>query len=189
MPKRTNKFQKLIVLIQNSLTNTGKLTESMMLTDSTTGEEREVDIVVEGNFNGIDVILGIECTSRKNPLDIIYMDSMIEKHRFLPTNKLIIVSTKGFTKRAEKKASLNSIETITLEDAKTKEWEYYLNNLTNLHLGQFSYKIISGDITFVDHVQLNNSANIWESTIFILEGRDDPIKFSDFITIQLEQKI
>lgn len=64
MPKRTNEFQKLILLVRKHSAEGSKVTESKFLADSK-GNQREVDICIESNIDGIPVTISIECTNEK----------------------------------------------------------------------------------------------------------------------------
>ena len=62
MPKRTNPFQHLVALIEASIhVDFATVTESAELIDKTTGQLREVDIVI--NLSGLShpLIIGVEC--------------------------------------------------------------------------------------------------------------------------------
>ena len=50
MPQRSNSFQKLVKILNERLDDSWLVTESKMFEDSITGEDREVDIVIESNF-------------------------------------------------------------------------------------------------------------------------------------------
>lgn len=71
-----------------------------MLRNLRTGCEREVDIVVEGMLDGEPMIISIEVTDRSRPADVGWVESMLEKHRYLPTNRLLLVSRSGFSPQA-----------------------------------------------------------------------------------------
>ena len=48
MPKRSNAFQELVALLERQLAPSGAIVyESKMLKDTRTGEDREVDIVID----------------------------------------------------------------------------------------------------------------------------------------------
>jgi len=61
MPQRSNKFQRLVLLLQQQLADTGAVvTESKMMLDRKTGELAEVDVAVEFTVNGIPMSIGFE---------------------------------------------------------------------------------------------------------------------------------
>lgn len=76
------------------------VTESKMLLDSHLGIETEVDVVIEGIFDGDPVVTSIEVVEHKRPIDITWIRQMVRKHQFLPTNHLLLISKSGFTKTA-----------------------------------------------------------------------------------------
>jgi hypothetical protein len=147
MPKRTNEFQQLVFLLQAQLGSGAKVTESKLLTDKTTGHEREVDIVVEDERHGTKVILGIECRGTKAKVHLPDVDQLIETHRNL-THKLIIVSKAGFTKRALKKAEMSLVETIQLADATDVDWRAYFENFRKLFLATLDCKLVSWSVDY-----------------------------------------
>lgn len=104
MPKRTNALQKAIKLIEENKGNFLTLRESAILLDRDAGIEREVDILLEGEINTHSITVAIEVTDRKRPVGTPWVEGMIGKHKSLPTDKLILVSSSGFTKPAQKKA-------------------------------------------------------------------------------------
>ena len=104
MPKRTNALQKAIKLVEEYKGNFLNLQESAMLQDRDTGIDREVDIFLDGEINGHSIKVAIEVKDRKRPADTPWVEEMISKHNSLPTDKLILVSSSGFSKSARKKA-------------------------------------------------------------------------------------
>jgi hypothetical protein len=46
MPKRTNTFQQLVVILHEQIAGQATVVESEMLQNRVTGEEREVDVVI-----------------------------------------------------------------------------------------------------------------------------------------------
>ena len=104
MPKRTNALQKAIKLVEEHKGNFLNLRESAMLRDRYAGIDREVDILLEGEINTHSITVAIEVRDRKRPAGTPWVEEMISKHNSLPTDKLILVSSSGFTKPAQEKA-------------------------------------------------------------------------------------
>jgi hypothetical protein len=75
------------------------VTESKFLHDPTLGP-REVDIVVEATVDGDQIIISLEVNERGRRASVEWVEQQIEKHRRLPTNKLILVSRAGFSRKA-----------------------------------------------------------------------------------------
>lgn len=76
------------------------ISESKFLFDTQLKLNREVDVVIEGDFDGEPVVTSIEVVERSRPAGLPWVQEMIAKHRYLPTNRLVLVSKSGFTKTA-----------------------------------------------------------------------------------------
>jgi hypothetical protein len=101
VPKRTTAFQAIVNFVREHTAAPGvTVTESKELLDARTGAMREVDVVVEGDFDGEHVVTSIEVTEPSRPADWEWVDKQIKKHSTLPTNLLILVSKSGFTPNA-----------------------------------------------------------------------------------------
>ena len=104
MPRRTNALQKAVKLVEEQKGDFLTLRESAMLRDRYADIDREVDILLEGEINTHSVTVAIEVRDGTRRADISWVDGMISKHNSLPTDKLILVSSSGFTKAAQEKA-------------------------------------------------------------------------------------
>lgn len=123
MPKRSNQFQRLILLINNCLAGNAQVQESAMLQDKISGDFREVDILISTKSSSYDVLIAFEVVARSRKADTPWVESMYSKHSSLATDKLILVSEKGFTSTALKKAKFYGIETVTIENALMTDWK------------------------------------------------------------------
>jgi hypothetical protein len=104
VPQRTNLHQAVIFYVkQHYAPPDAVVTESKMLLDADTGEEREVDVVIEGRLGDDEVVISIEIRSHKRPQGPGWVEEMINKHARMPTNKLVLVSWSGFTRTALRK--------------------------------------------------------------------------------------
>lgn len=126
MPKRSNKFQKLIAAIHGCIANDVSVEESALLMDRETGEEREVDIVLKLQLGDYPVVLSVEVSDRSRRAGSGWVEEMAGKHQALQTNKLVLVSRSGFTKPAMKKAKSREIEALTIEEACATHWNLAL---------------------------------------------------------------
>jgi len=130
MPKRTNAFQKLIALVNKQLAGHANVMESALLTDTVTGEQREVDVLIETSIAGYDVKLGIECIDHKRKAGAPWVEGMVQKHENLPTNILILVSRSGFFVPALKKAKFYNVPAYSLGEAVDQDWLQRVQSLT-----------------------------------------------------------
>ncbi len=98
MPQRSTPFQAIVRLVREHLAAPGvTVTESKYLRDAVLGIDREVDIVIEGEFDDEPIVVSIEVRERSRPADIGWVQEMLQKHRDLPTNRLLLVSRTGFS--------------------------------------------------------------------------------------------
>lgn len=122
MPQRTNRFQRLIALLNATLAGQAQVAESAMVTDKVTGEQREVDILIRTRAANYSVTIGIEVVALSRRAGTPWVEKMRGKHANLPVDKLILVSERGFSEPAIKKARFYNIETLTIEDALGADW-------------------------------------------------------------------
>ena len=98
------------------------VTESKLLPDAVTGESREVDIVAESRCGPYDLFLSIECRDHARAADVTWVEAMATKHDHLPTSKLVLWSSSGFTGPALRKAAALKISTVSQRDASDTTW-------------------------------------------------------------------
>ncbi|WP_061294123.1 hypothetical protein [Herbidospora cretacea] len=133
MPKRSTPFQVVVRLVRELYADTGAtVTESKELYDRSAGVYREVDVVVEGKFDGEPICIGIEVSERTRPLNLPQVESLIQKHEDLPTDKLLIVSKAGFSapalaKIAKHAPTVRALKPKTIEvDGKPVSTKFYV---------------------------------------------------------------
>jgi len=102
MPQRSTPFQAIVYLVRQHFAQPGvTVTESKMFRDSVLGNKREVDVVVEGDFDGEPMVVSFEVKEPgRRPADLTWVEQMLRKHQNLPTNCLVLVSKSGFTRNA-----------------------------------------------------------------------------------------
>ena len=157
MPARSNRFQRLITLLQGLLGTEGTVRESAMVPEINSGELREVDILIEFKAHSYSVVIAIEVVGRSKKSDVIWVEGMRSKHLALGTHKLILVSEKGFTKSALKKAGEFGYEAISIDSALNMDWRLLsrLEAMRIFEITEFKYKCqaiqaTDGQLTFVE---------------------------------------
>lgn len=133
MPKRSNKFQKLVHLVHQQLTDC-KVVESPLFVDRRSGEKREVDIAILSEIAGYPVVIGVECRDHKRRQSSSWVEEMWAKHQALPTSSLVLVSSSGYYRPAKKTASALGIELLTLEQASGLDWPNHLPRLRQVRM-------------------------------------------------------
>lgn len=101
MPPRSTRFQAIVAFVRRHYAGQGvTVTESKEFVDPATDTKREVDVVIEGTFDGDPVVTSIEVIEHRRKADATWVEGRIKKHERLPTTKLLLVSQSGFTKGA-----------------------------------------------------------------------------------------
>ena len=100
-----------------------------MLPDRDTGSLVEVDVVIEDQIAGHSIIVAVECTSAKRKATIEWYREMRGKHSSLPINKTVLVSQSGFTREVQKKARVENVELLTLQQAEQFNWHSLFHKL------------------------------------------------------------
>ena len=150
MPKRSNTFQKVIALINQQLAERAEVVESALLSDSITGDPREVDVLITASIAGYATRLAVECIDWKRKADVTWIEKMFQKHQSLPTDKLILVSRSGFSSSAIQKAEFFNITTLTLEDAIEQNW---LQRIRSVVISTVQLHIVRSEIQLVDALE------------------------------------
>jgi hypothetical protein len=123
--------------------------------DSSTSKPREVDIVIEVEAAGHQVIISLECRSHKRKQTVQWVEEMHGKHLFLPTNSLVLVSSSGFTPEAIKRAAIHGIELITPSELTNTQAGRIVNRLRSLWFKTLNTQItdVRARVTGSSHVE------------------------------------
>lgn len=132
MPKRSNDFQKLVFLLKKQLGEDMTVTESKMLRHLLTGDEREVDVCIETVVASHPVTVSIECRDHKRPADVKWVEEMKTKHQHLPTNALVLISRRGFSRKAISLAKALNIQMLTFDETTPETIDRVFGNLDSL---------------------------------------------------------
>lgn len=119
-----------------------------MLYDHEAETEREVDILIEANVLGCNIMIGVECTTNRRALDIQKLESFVEKHRKLGINQTIIVSKSGYTSSARAYSKKCHLKLLTFDTAKTENWQVSFERFKNLSMYGRNYAIRSIKLLF-----------------------------------------
>ena len=90
MPIRSNEFQRLVTLINGCLHDSGKVVESALLVDKTSGAEREVDVLISSEIADYPINISVEAKDSSRKADITWVEEMHAKHLHLSTDKLVL---------------------------------------------------------------------------------------------------
>jgi len=126
MPKRTNDFQELVALVQKALAPKGAtVIESAMEPVPGLTEPREIDILIESDFGPYRVKVAVEATGRSRKLDNETFGKILSKYAIqggVKVDKVVIVTSAGFTKDVIERAKMLRVDLMTLSEAKEADW-------------------------------------------------------------------
>jgi hypothetical protein len=143
MPKRSNTFQQLVFHLQRQLAGQSTVTESKFLKDRVTWDAREVDVVIESAIGEYELTISVECVAGGRKASVEWVERMVEKHRNLPTNQLVLVAKAGFSKSAQRKADSAGVRTYSLGKAIDADWTEIVGRLERIFFARFEFKLQS----------------------------------------------
>jgi hypothetical protein len=180
VPKRSNEYQRLVLAINQHLASFEAIvTESKMLWDPLSEQDREIYILIEDNSGPYKVTIGIECTAKSRPIGVPVMEQLINKHKSVGIQKTVIVSKSGFAVSAKKYAKKMQIDAISFGQALTKSWPSHLNKAKDVKLILNSTTIddIDFNVTFLEDAEKVECS--LESTV--LTDTNEKLLISDFV--------
>lgn len=144
MPKRTNDFQRLIALIEQSLSSDGvEILESAEIEEY--GAGRECDILIKAQVNRHPVTIALECRDHQRPQTLEWIDALDGKYRDLPVDSIVAVSSSGFTAQAAEKARRLGIRALSFQEAMQKDWPTHARRAASRW---FRYHVVRFDTSF-----------------------------------------
>jgi hypothetical protein len=122
MPQRTNEFQQLIKRVETALHGTQtNVVESAMVHDFDAETDVEIDILVTFSIAGREYRVGIECRDHKRAQGPSWIRDLRTKRDACRLDKIIGVSSSGFSSTAQTAAEKYGIETVHPKEDKT-DW-------------------------------------------------------------------
>jgi hypothetical protein len=115
VPQRTNTFQQVVAILHQHLADdSASVEESAFLVNRVTGKPREVDVVIRSTVAGQEMIVGVEATMKRG--DSPWVEGIIGKHADLPTDRLVLVAERGFSRPARVYAKRKGVALIEPAD-------------------------------------------------------------------------
>lgn len=132
MPRKGRDLELLINHIESLLNDNDELTIKSpdFLLDHVTGQKREVDISINGKIGSHQILIVLECRKRQNKDDSTWIEQLGNKKQDLHINKLIAVSSSGFTEPAITKANLYGIDLRQIEKIQISDIEEWVKHFT-----------------------------------------------------------
>lgn len=121
MSRKGREFELLIEKLEKIVLPAGaKISSPGYLKDRITGEQREVDILIEHRVGTSNIKIAIECRDRTSSQDTTWIEQIHTKLNDINIDKAIVVSSSQFTQPAIEKAKHYNIETRTYGEIDAK---------------------------------------------------------------------
>ena len=134
MPRRTNEFQEIIADIYRALTPMGATFQESAIVEEPDGTQREIDVLIRTAVAGSEISLAVECRDYNRKQSIEWVDSLIGKYQALPIDKVVAVSSSGFSETSIMKASRHRIQCLSATEAEGADWaEKFCRPWKSLH--------------------------------------------------------
>ncbi|AKB49808.1 hypothetical protein MSBRW_0555 [Methanosarcina barkeri str. Wiesmoor] len=194
MTRKGRELEELVAILEKGLSGTDvKITSPDFIEDIVIEDKREVDVSLRFNMGSHDFLLVFECRDRKNTEDVTWIEQLATKRDDICVNKLIAVSSNGFSNNARKKAHAKNIELRTLKEIDPKEifgWfqvtEIDVINLRWSLIRAFIVKHESLDTTQIDELKKfikSLSGDFLYNNKFILDPKaEDVLSISDCVS-------
>lgn len=142
---RKGREAELIVkeLEKQGLGDLAEINSPGYILDVVTEKPREVDVSIRFSVGTHDFLTVIECRDRKAVQDVTWIEQVNTKTKDIKADKIIAVSTSGFTEGAKRKAEHNNIVLRTLK-------EFDANEIRSFKLSKF--KILDIEDIFLEDI-------------------------------------
>lgn len=122
MPRKGRGTELVLKELESlTLRNQAEIKSPDYIIDVVTGINREVDISIRHKIGTHEFLTVIECRDRKGKEDVTWIEQIVTKTKDIKANKVLAVSTSGFTNPAKEKAKHENIILRTLRDFKAEE--------------------------------------------------------------------
>lgn len=144
MARKGREFEKLIQRIERAINPKETKVESPgYLKDIDTDKDREVDVLISYLDMPHPFLIAVECRDRQGNEDVTWIEQLIEKRNSVTVDKVIAVSSKGFSLGAIKKAKSHNIQTLNLSKLPPDVEQVILSKVMKIqHLNVEAEKIL-----------------------------------------------
>jgi hypothetical protein len=108
-------FEKMITRLEKSLSPESVIKKNDKLIDRITGTLREVDASIRQKIGSSEILIILECRKRNKRADTLWIEQLKSKKEDIGADKVLAVSSIGFTKSALIKAQRYGIAVRTTE--------------------------------------------------------------------------
>jgi hypothetical protein len=112
-------YEDAVALLYEQMDDLGTVTRNARLPDRITGQPRQVDVWLEIQAKGHTVGMLVDAKFREQAVDVKDVEEVHALAQAVGANKAVLVTTRGWTKPAARKATFCSMDLrlFTLEDA------------------------------------------------------------------------
>lgn len=116
-------LERLVEMIQDHLKDRPEVQISRNIRlKSLSGRGREIDVFVQGKFDGQDIGIAFECKDHKREISVTDVEKFWAVLSKLPqVDKGVMVTTSGYTKEAKKEAETHKIGLFSIDDIPFEE--------------------------------------------------------------------
>lgn len=117
-------IERLIALLERSLSPKGvqiEVNSPDRIAGKTSGSLREVDVSLRSQVGSTEILIVLECRDHNTPQDVTWIEQLVGKRREIGADKIVAVSSSGFTSGATNYAVNNGIELRTIEEVNPEE--------------------------------------------------------------------
>lgn len=126
MKKEFEEFEDLTAKIFSILVGKGHTVERDIKLEGPDGP-RQIDVLIESNFGPLSVRTMVECKDTNRKITITDLDQLHSKRTDVSADVAVLVSRKGFTKKAVSKAKRLGIKLYTAHEAMSKKWGFEID--------------------------------------------------------------
>jgi hypothetical protein len=174
--KPGRKLEQLVAKLETALAGTKVEVKSPdMLPDSDTGEMREVDVSLRVRVGSASLLIIAECRDRGRMQGVEWIEQLLAKGRSVGAQKVVAVSSNGFTANALKKAKQQGLDLRTLAGLSAEQIRRWVP-FEGLGITQRQFKAIhwrfrvsaspDGDLDASQEVPVMNSATTTQAKVF-----------------------
>lgn len=181
MERKGRNLEEVVKLLEESLQKQNIEVKSPdYIHDKDTGQPREVDISLRGRIGSSNILVIIECRDRTDLEDARWIEQIASKRESVGADKVIAVSSMGFTEPAKIKAQKNKIELRTFEEIDIEEirqW-FFLSGYISVHKGMKDVRRININCDNPEKKKLEIPAELaarctpyfdWQAPVFVVK--------------------
>lgn len=120
-------FEKLAATIQQELAPKAHVERNAKLLGKRSGVERQIDILIDEAIAQYTIRVAIDCKDYQVPVDVKHVEEFMGLLEDIGANKGAIISARGFTETAKKRAKDAGIDVYRLIDTATTKWSAYIS--------------------------------------------------------------